>query len=222
MTASRIVAALAALAVGCGVTVVGAVVADDEAPSRVETQESDDSSEAPQDNELRQDDVDDTDSPGTNVSEATPPSPASTVPLDATPLPSPPSTATPLPDDPPPATNNELDQGNLDGVKCVETISVVYSDGRRADYVVVETLEASSFVVLDADGEFEVSARDPDVEELVLVSRNVRFFQGAAINFLDVCSDLGGDEGGLGDAIESMRADPNTRHTPDIDQNGAL
>jgi hypothetical protein len=93
-----------------------------------------------------------------------------------------------------------------DGVRCVDTIAVVYADGASADFVVLEQPDSSSFLVLDVDGTFVISSSDSNIDEVVAVARDVRFFEGAAIEFGDVCTDLGGDEGVLDEAVASMRS----------------
>jgi hypothetical protein len=222
MNTSRLVAGIAALAVGFGVTLVGVALADDEGADTTRTEASDDPTPRTLDDEVRQDDVDVTDPPDADVTEVssppTPPFVSTTSTIAREPNETNPAQTTTTID----LDQKDVDETDLDGIRCAETISVVYANGTRADYVVLETLDASSFLVLDVDGEFEVSARDTDVEELVLVFRNVRFFQGAAIEFLDVCTDLGGDEGIVDDEIESIRTDSRRGHTAATDQDGAL
>jgi hypothetical protein len=195
MNSRRVVAVLGALAVGIGVTLAGVVLADDEPNGGAETSVT----EVVDDEQVRQEEVDVVEPDEAEVSEVVPAeeSPPS---LPDEPSPTVPDTSV-LPEDAKPDTAVDSD---VERVECVQTIAVGYVDGARGDYVVVEDLGDSSYLVLDADGQFEISARDPNVEELLLVARNVRFFQDAAVNFLDVCADLGGDEGGIGGDIESF------------------
>jgi hypothetical protein len=193
MTGRRVVAALGALAVGIGVTLAGVVLADDEPDGGAETSVT----EVADDEQVRQEEVDVVEPDEAEVSEVVP---AEEPPLPAETSPTVPESSA-LPEEAKPDTTVDSD---VERVECVQTIAVEFVDGGRGDYVVVEDLGDSSYVVLDADGQFEISAFDSNVEELLVVARNVRFFQGAAVNFLDVCADLGGDEGGIGGDIESF------------------
>ncbi len=234
MQTSRVAAAAAAVAIGFGVTLAGVAAGDDDEmitgvdadvedeAAEFETDpddEFDESSgevgegdEIDEESEVEREPDASTDGGG-EATESTEPrndpvdvDPESTEPeeteLEAT-----------VPDSTVPASTapETTVSDELDDVRCVPTISVVLVSGEQVDLVVEASEGATSWRVLDADGSFVISLDDQDVVEVVEVLRNVRFFQGAPVNFFGLCDEVGpaniddvptGESGGIGDEVD--------------------
>lgn len=214
MKTSRVAAAAAAVAIGFGVTLAGVVVGDDNANDDTEAEADADGNDELDAAEQASTPVEDPDE-----AELIEPEPTNSAdrPVDET------QPTTPVLDDQPGSTveppapdgpvSADADEGiDIDDVRCVATISVALDTGEQLDYVVEASEGATAWRVFDVDGQFVISRDDEAVVEVVEVLRNVRFFQGAPVNFFDVCDEVGpaDDSASNSDAASDTSNDPGT------------
>lgn len=213
MNPQRLVAAVAALAIGFGVTLVGVGVADDGSDSiatQIDEQAADATDSADAAVEPAEQEEEQADEPEEAEVEDASTSPSEPTAQQGQPSENAPSepvpTSAPTPSNPPTNTRNDPqadDSFPESGVQCAIVLRLVYDD--RTEFVVlVDDLGDDEYRVLDSNGESTIDLNgEPGLQDAVSGPRSVEFENGLPVKVGDFC-DLGDDDpgGGIGTDVD--------------------
>lgn len=219
MNQQRLVAAIAALAVGFAITLVGVGVADDEIAvdsmeAEQEAGELDGGEEEFDDDQRAEQDEEVADEP--EAAEAEEPSPPATESSTQQGQPAPAPTSAPVPTNAPNTSSapdgNQGESGSdrpfpNDGTECTPVLRLEYTDGTEFN-LLISDLGDDRFLILRRSGEDVIDiAVEEGLEDAFIEARVVEFQGGRAITIAELCDFEDGAPGGdLGDDVAAEAA----------------